>query len=172
MYIGGNFRQVTGNTGYYGSSNFSASGNHKVVLCGNAPQSVHFDSTSSHFNTLELKQPISQYAFDPDGCWNTLIQLEVSNVYTLPKALTTIEAEAFAGDDRLQAVRVPTGAKLKTIKAGAFKNCEQLYEVTLPSTVTSIAADAFDGCLYLTLYVYNDYCQQYAIDNGIHYVRK
>ncbi|MBE5808905.1 MAG: hypothetical protein E7317_11275, partial [Clostridiales bacterium] len=54
MYIGGNFRQVTGNTGYYGSSNFSASGSHKVVFNGSGTQSIQFSSNSSGFNVVQF----------------------------------------------------------------------------------------------------------------------
>ena len=67
LCISGDFSQFSGNT-----SNFKASGTHRVVLCGTEPQNVTFESASSLFNILELTQDISQYTFNPDPCWNML----------------------------------------------------------------------------------------------------
>ena len=36
--------------------------------------------------------------------------------------------------------------KVTEIGAGAFKNCEHVTEIELPSTITKIGADAFSGC--------------------------
>lgn len=56
---------------------------------------------------------------------------------------TTIGAEAFAGSV-LQ--HVDLFDSVTTIGAGAFRDCAQLEELTLPESVTSIGADAFAGC--------------------------
>ena len=69
--IKGNFTQQK----YNYPNNFNCSGTHKVILNGNEKQTVHFDSTSSHFNILELtKDKETGYIFDPDNCWNELIE--------------------------------------------------------------------------------------------------
>ena len=73
MYIGGNFHQMPGKGNVL--NNFAASGNHTVVLNGTSVQHIKFDSyPSSHFNKLILKQPRSQYVFEPDPCWTTLVE--------------------------------------------------------------------------------------------------
>ncbi len=50
MEIGGDFNQLEGY-----EYNFNCSGTHKVILNGTGKQNVHFDSTDSSFNTLEIK---------------------------------------------------------------------------------------------------------------------
>lgn len=90
--IGGNF--TTHNLGsssnvrlYYGI--FSVGGNiwsdkgiaadnsngHRTILTGNKKQSVTLNS-SNKFNILVLTKPISNYTFNPNDCWNTLIYIE------------------------------------------------------------------------------------------------
>ena len=58
--------------------NFSASGTHKVLLSGNGPQEVSFDTLkngSSHFNILEISNPdLTQITFTP--CWPALVYSE------------------------------------------------------------------------------------------------
>ena len=63
------------------------------------------------------------------------------DVLELPADLKTIGANAFRGV-AAQAVTVPDGCT--SIGAGAFSNCPNLAEVTLPAGVT-IADDAFSG---------------------------
>ena len=71
MTIKGDFTQNT----QWNSNNFNCSGTHKVIFDGNDTQTVHFDSTSSRFNILELtKDKETGYIFDPDNCWNELIE--------------------------------------------------------------------------------------------------
>ncbi|MCI6616858.1 dockerin type I domain-containing protein [Ruminococcus sp.] len=71
MEIKGNFTQQGT---YYARANFNCTNNHKVILNGTNKQIIHFNSTSSHFNILELtKDKETGYIFDPDNCWNELI---------------------------------------------------------------------------------------------------
>ena len=71
MEIKGNFYQQT----HYGRANFNCTGTHKTILNGTQNQNIHFDSTSSHFNILEItKNKKTGYVFDPDNCWNELIE--------------------------------------------------------------------------------------------------
>ncbi len=68
----------------------------------------------------------------------------------LPAALTEIDAEAFAG---ISANVIDLrGTKIKTIGASAFKYSVDISEVYLPDSVTTIADDAFYGCLNATFY--------------------
>lgn len=46
-------------------------------------------------------------------------------------------------------------ANVETIGNNAFKNCEYLRDLTIPNSVTSLASNAFDGCVLLFV-VFND----------------
>jgi len=69
---------------------------------------------------------------------------------TLPDSLEVLENSnlasygAFSGCTSLESVTFGTG--LRTIGANAFYNCQQLTEVILPDTVTSIGNYAFQAC--------------------------
>ncbi|MEE3450828.1 MAG: leucine-rich repeat protein [Acutalibacteraceae bacterium] len=72
MEIQGDFTQKPNS-----NSNFNASGTHKVILSGDATQTVTFENyPDSHFNNLELIRPKNVgYIFNPDPCWKgTLTQ--------------------------------------------------------------------------------------------------
>lgn len=60
---------------------------------------------------------------------------------SLPSVLKTIESEAFTGG-AFECVIIPSG--VTTIGDRAFKDCPNLIYVYVPSTVTSISANAFD----------------------------
>lgn len=72
----------------------------------------------------------------------TIPPLSTLNVLDLPDDLETIESEAFAGAN-CEAVLVPDGCT--TIRSKAFANCEDLFYVLIPESVTNIAEDAFEG---------------------------
>jgi len=61
----------------------------------------------------------------------------------LADEVTAIEARAFAGT-ALTEVILPEG--LKTIAAGAFEECSDLWLVYVPDSVNTIASDGFSGC--------------------------
>ena len=62
----------------------------------------------------------------------------------LPEDLTHIKASAYEGDNHLGEVICPAG--LVSIGPRAFANCKGLWNIRIPSTVQSIADDAFEGC--------------------------
>lgn len=97
---------------------------------------------------------------------------DIDNIYVLPQALSVLSEEAFAGNTQLQAVYAPEGAELTEICSGAFRNCLNLIEIELPGSVYSIASDAFEGCNNLFMIVSNDYCENYAENHMIPYIRK
>ena len=68
-------------------------------------------------------------------------------VLTLPAGLITIEEEAFSGLP-CEAVIIPDGCT--SIGPRAFADCASLVYAEIPSSVISIAEDAFDGCPLLT----------------------
>lgn len=67
MEIGGDVIQKNGN-----SQNFICMGSHKVILTGQKPQRIEFESSEATFNTLVLTRPISEYTFSSNPCWKTL----------------------------------------------------------------------------------------------------
>ncbi|MBR6953927.1 MAG: Ig-like domain-containing protein [Clostridia bacterium] len=71
------------------------------------------------------------------------------NVMKLPAALMTIDDYAFEGVNA-EVVDL-RGTRITSIGAGAFSHCTDLAVVYIPATVTSIASDAFYGCLNVTI---------------------
>ena len=61
----------------------------------------------------------------------------------LPAQLKEIEEEAFAGM-ACEGIIVPDGCT--SIGAKAFADCKSLIYIRIPSSVTDIAEDAFEGC--------------------------
>ena len=69
---------VAGNIWSDGGISTSRSYGHRTILTGNKKQSVKLGS-SNKFNILVLTKPITNYTFDPENCWNTLITVEASS---------------------------------------------------------------------------------------------
>lgn len=67
----------------------------------------------------------------------------LADALTLPEHIVSIGSEAFAGNTAITAFIIPEGAV--SIDERAFAE-SGLTEITLPSTLTAIADDAFDGC--------------------------
>ena len=61
---------ITGNI--FADSKFSTSPDHKTLMTNSKPQKITFTDGGS-LGTLELTQSISNYTFEPDYCWDTLI---------------------------------------------------------------------------------------------------
>ena len=87
-------------------------------------------------------------------------------IFRLPASLETIEEEAFmeiAAD-----VIDLRDTRVSTIGSGAFKNSVNLSKAYIPGTVTSIADDAFFGCLNLTICCEADsYAANWAARNNV-----
>ncbi|MBE7090984.1 MAG: leucine-rich repeat domain-containing protein [Clostridiales bacterium] len=71
---------------------------------------------------------------------------------TIPKSVTSIEIEAFAGCTNLEEVVFVGNSGLKTIGPSAFKNCSKLTKFVIPKNVEDIMIEAFVGCDMLTIY--------------------
>ena len=84
---------------------------------------------------------------------------------TLPSALTTIEAEAFAGDSAAQYVALPD---VTDIGNRAFADDTNLMLVNIPSTVTSFGENIFSGSDSVVAVIdNNDTAVSYCRDNNI-----
>ncbi|MCD7773605.1 MAG: leucine-rich repeat protein, partial [Ruminococcus sp.] len=83
-------------------------------------------------------------------------------------------AEITAYTESATEIEIPSeidGYTVTSIGDSAFANNTSLTSVTIPETVTSIAANAFEGCDNLVIYCYSgSYAEQYAIENDIEYV--
>jgi hypothetical protein len=77
--------------------------------------------------------------------------------------MTAVPAEGFAGS-RATTLVIQPGCK--TVGAGAFRN-SGVRTVTLPASVTKIAADAFDGCGKLIFITDSPAAAEYAEGKGI-----
>ena len=163
MEIAGNFEQHSNRT----DRSFSASGSHKVILNGEGKQNVSFDSKNSKFNILELTQARRNYVFDPDECWNTLIEDPVPGPETYPcgtnakwsleDGVLTISGRG-AIDDYGKAASQPwyaSRALITTVivEEGVtaignfnFYGLTNLENVTLARSVTDIGDYAFKNC--------------------------
>lgn len=69
--------------------------------------------------------------------------------FILPSDLVVIEQEAFAGNT-MEAVKCPES--LEQIDNKAFANCSNLRAIYIPENTTTIARDAFDGCVDMTIW--------------------
>ena len=88
---------------------------------------------------------------------------------TLPLALTKIEDESFI-NSAIQAVEIAHGCA--SIGAHAFADCAALAWIRIPSSVTEIANDAFDGCGDLIIIApENSAAQAYAFEHGLRWVQ-
>ena len=69
-------------------------------------------------------------------------------VMTLPKKVQTIDERAFYENEAMDEVVVPYGAQKINAKAFAYSG---IRKITIPSTVSYIAPDAFEGVSRLTI---------------------
>lgn len=84
---------------------------------------------------------------------------------TLPAILQFIEDEAFLRGNFIS-VRIPEG--VMSIGSRAFANCNRLEQIEIPASVTSIAADAFEGTDGFVIYCpEGSYAEIFAEYNGI-----
>lgn len=96
-------------------------------------------------------------------------QAEERSTFVLPDNLSKIEDEAFAGLSSVEVIVLPEGTL--SIGSRAFAD-SSFNRITLPSSLTSIADNAFDGCSDFTVdvpencYAYN-WCAQHGLLEGL-----
>ena len=88
---------------------------------------------------------------------------------SISDGITSISEGMFTSCSELTNVMIPNSVTY--IGDSAFAWCTDLTGVTIPENVVDIGEKAFIGCEKLTLRVKSgSYAEQYAKDNGIHYV--
>ena len=68
---------------------------------------------------------------------------------TIPAKVKTINKSVFEKCKYIESVKFASGSKLATIKKYAFRYCENLNNITLPSTLKTIEYRAFGSCTSL-----------------------
>ncbi len=92
------------------------------------------------------------------------VSAPAENTLLLPAGLEIVGERAFYSSVSLESVTVPEGAQ--EIRAGAFAY-SSLSEITLPSSLTYIADDAFEGCESLTVSApEGSYAYEWAVNKG------
>ena len=86
---------------------------------------------------------------------------------SLPASLNVIGEEAFAGCAFIFPALPDT---TETIRSRAFADCPNLAYIHIPAATTSIADDAFDGAVGLTIFCFaGSEAERFARDHGINY---
>ncbi|MGN1021435.1 MAG: transglutaminase domain-containing protein [Aristaeellaceae bacterium] len=87
----------------------------------------------------------------------------------VPAASVSIGKEAFNGT-AFYSIDL-SGSSVRYIESAAFSNCSNLTLMRIPSSVSLIADDAFDGCDSLIIIcAYNSAAYNYAIEHSIDYI--
>ena len=108
---------------------------------------------------LVCRMPLSIRVYGEGGT-------EILHTMKMPTALTVIGREAFAATS--VNVLDLRGSRVHTIEAKAFSGCTDLMKAYIPATVTSIADNAFYGCLNLVIVCEpGSYADTFAQKNNI-----
>ena len=121
------------------------SGLTSVTFYGNAPlvASYAFYGVSSDCVAC-VPHDATEFDIDGDGKWNGL----VVEYYTPP--VFTIEDGVLVAVELNDVTDVIIPSSVTSIGAYAFEGCSELTSVTIPNSVTNIGVMAFDGCCGLT----------------------
>ena len=112
----------------------------------------------------EIGAADSYDGYEGDDFSGSFSNTRITNI-VIPNTVKIIGDNAFAYDDMsasgvrssncyLQTVTLEDNSQLVSIGENAFRNCDSLTSITIPSSVTSIGRDAFSYC-YALAEVYN-----------------
>ena len=114
-----------------------------------ADEAGSFSITFIHFDLPDCRFLVGgAFPEDESPRFAGLYTLPSDIAQALPQSLSEIKDEAFAGSAFEQVI---IGDKVKSIGAYAFRDCSRLSRISIPSSVTKIADNAFDGCSHLTV---------------------
>ena len=88
----------------------------------------------------------SQIALSDDGKTVIGVRELDRKMYVVPKGVTAIGPEAFAGCTEMRKITLPD--TLEVIEEEAFKGCIGLKNITIPKGVKKIGREAFQGCKF------------------------
>ena len=92
---------------------------------------------------VEAAPTASASDFQMDG--TTLVKYNgTAEDVSVSNYVEKIEAEAFAGNDKIRSVTI--GDSVKSVGARAFSDCKNLESVTIPDSVQTVGTAAFSGC--------------------------
>ena len=69
---------------------------------------------------------------------------DVIEVYGVKTVVTAVDKKVFAGNKKLK--KVVLGKSVKSLPAGAFKNCSALQSVKLSASLKKVPKNCFEGC--------------------------
>ena len=93
---------------------------------------------------VEAAPTASASDFQMDG--TTLVKYNgTAETVSVSNSVKKIEAEAFAGNDKIRSVTI--GDAVEIIGARAFSECRNLESVTIPDSVQTVGTAAFGGCV-------------------------
>lgn len=139
------------------------------------------DSNILYMESLQMQEYFEdtlyreKYAYYTSDGQTLLKYVGTGASFTVPARVKTIAPGAFADNDTLLTVNFQTGSLLETISLGAFMNCVELREISLPDGIKTIEEYAFAHCQYLnaiTLHGSLEYVGNYAFMTciGLYYV--
>jgi hypothetical protein len=114
-------------------------------------QSAFFGATNSSSLTFTPTSTLTSIGGGAsNGAFqNCFSEPSISTSITIPNSVTSIGTNAFRNCDKLVSVTLPTNPSFITIGQSAFQACDVLASITIPNSVTSILTNAFFGCTHL-----------------------
>jgi hypothetical protein len=110
-----------------------------IIITGSALKKIgsYAFSNCSRLNNVILPKTVTDIG---ESAFSNCSRL---GKFTLPEDVTEIKPRTFKGCANLRNMDIPQGSKLTTIGANVFEGCQSLLRIVLPSTMTTIAANAF-----------------------------
>lgn len=146
-------------------------------------KTLKLDLSRVQIEPVEVEEPLfpcdpdsvdGGFSYNSDTSWYTAgkgisvrVIMDTPNLI-LPAALKEVGEEAFMGSN-METVKI--GEKVDTIGSRAFASCSNLWQIYLPSSVTSIAEDTFEGASVLVIFgEEGSRAEDFALEHGYLFV--